>query len=546
MNDGINMRPRLSFNGLRRRGFAALTSLIMALTGTVQAAEFDLSSATVRELNAAIDAGALSSETLVERFLARIEAYDQQGPTLNSVILVNPNALERARELDRERQAKGRRSPLHGIPIVVKDNIDTADMPTTSGSFLLRGSLPPDDAFVVQRLRAAGAIIIAKTNLSEFASGDANSSLGGPILNPHHLGRSPAGSSGGSGAAVAAAFASIGLGTDTGGSVRMPSSANGIAGMKTTHGLVSRDGVIPLALSFDTVGPMARSVEDVAVALQVMAAQDPADPSTEKAGGQPAADYLSALDPEGLEGKKIGVARVFMKQNAEVDWAIEAALETIRDAGAEIVDIEFPKWLMESRNEFYRVIRYPEFKAQIAEYLATTGPDYPKDLDGLIAEAMKLTAPQEDGSIPNPTRWALMLKEAEATGLDGAEYQAVKNHALPLIAATIAGVMTGNELDAIVYPTQGNPARLIERDRSGGVAPGSNESPVTLANLSGFPDLIVPVGFTGRGLPVTISFLGPAFSEARLLAMGYALEQKLHAIRLPRHTPPLEGERISY
>ncbi|MEE4279323.1 MAG: amidase family protein [Halieaceae bacterium] len=538
--------PTLARRCCRNLVLSSFVLLLLGLNPGASAAQLDLATATVREINAAIDAGALSSEALVEGFLARIEAYDQQGPTLNSVILVNPKALERARELDRERESSGRRSPLHGIPIVVKDNIDTADMATTSGSFLLRGSLPPDDAFVIQRLREAGAIVIAKTNLSEFASGDANSSLGGPILNPHHLGRSPAGSSGGSGAAVAAAFASIGLGTDTGGSVRMPSSANGIVGMKTTHGLVSRDGVIPLALSFDTVGPMARSVEDIALALQVMAGQDPADASTEKAEGQPPVDYLAALDADGLKGRKIGVARVFMEQNAEVDWAIEAALQSMRDAGAEIVDIEFPKWLMEARNEFYRVIRYPEFKAQISDYLATTGPAYPKDLDGLIAAAMKLTAPQDDGSIPNPSRWALMLKEVKATGLDGAEYQAVKQHALPLIRDTIAGVMTSNELDAIVYPTQGNPARLIERDRSGGVAPGSNESPVTLANLSGFPDLIVPVGFTGRGLPVTISFLGPAFSEARLLAMGYALEQRVNALRLPKHTPPLEGERISY
>ncbi|MEM1188521.1 MAG: amidase family protein [Pseudomonadota bacterium] len=533
----------------QRAGASLRAGLFVALFvagATTRGAELSLTSATISELNAAMDAGAISSESLVQRYLDRIEAYDEAGPNLNSVILVNPRALQRARELDAERRENGRRSPLHGIPVVVKDNIDTADMPTTAGSFLLKDSMPPDDAFVIQRLRAAGAIVIAKTNLSEFASGDAISSLGGVIRNPHHLGRSPAGSSGGSGAAVAAGFASVGLGTDTGGSVRGPSSANGIVGLKTTHGLVSRDGVVPLALSFDTVGPMARSVEDVAIALQVMAAPDPADSSTDKARDQPLVDYVAALDADALAGKRIGVARVFMDQNPEVDWAVESALESMRQAGAEIVDVEFPEWLMDSRNQFYRAIRYPEFKAQIATYLATTGPAFAKDLEGLIERAMQLTARRDDGAIPNPTRWALMRKEVEATDLDGFEYRAVLEYALPLIRTTVDGLMADAELDAIVYPTSGNPARLVERDRRSGVAPGSNTSPVTLANLSGFPDLIVPIGFTGRGLPVTLSFLGPAFSEARLLGLGYALEQRLGAIRLPKHTPALDGELLAY
>ncbi|MEM9314004.1 MAG: amidase family protein [Pseudomonadota bacterium] len=533
----------------QRAGASLRAGLFVALFvagATTRGAELSLTSATISELNAAMDAGAISSESLVQRYLDRIEAYDEAGPNLNSVILVNPRALQRARELDAERRENGRRSPLHGIPVVVKDNIDTADMPTTAGSFLLKDSMPPDDAFVIQRLRAAGAIVIAKTNLSEFASGDAISSLGGVIRNPHHLGRSPAGSSGGSGAAVAAGFASVGLGTDTGGSVRGPSSANGIVGLKTTHGLVSRDGVVPLALSFDTVGPMARSVEDVAIALQVMAAPDPADSSTDKARDQPPVDYVAALDVDALAGRRIGVARVFMDQNPEVDWAVESALESMRQAGAEIVDVEFPEWLMDSRNQFYRAIRYPEFKAQIATYLATTGPAFAKDLEGLIERAMQLTARRDDGAIPNPTRWALMRKEVEATDLDGFEYRAVLEYALPLIRTTVDGLMADAELDAIVYPTSGNPARLVERDRRSGVAPGSNTSPVTLANLSGFPDLIVPIGFTGRGLPVTLSFLGPAFSEARLLGLGYALEQRLGAIRLPKHTPALDGELLAY
>jgi len=523
-----------------------LLSHTLAWASSAWTAELDITAASIRELNAAMDRGALTSVQLVDRFLARIEAYEADGPALNALIMINPGARERARALDEERLRQGRRSPLHGIPIIVKDNIDTADMPTTAGSFLLEGSLPPDDAFVVARLRAAGAIVLAKANLSEFASGDANSSLGGPIRNPHHLGRSPSGSSGGSGAAVAAAFASLALGTDTGGSVRNPSSANGVAGLKTTHGLVSRDGVIPLALSFDTVGPMARNVEDLAIALEVMAGMDAADPSTDKSREHLGIAYAEALDADALRGKRLGVARIFMEQDPEVDWNVEAALAAMGEAGAEIVDVELPAWLLNVRNPLYRTIRYPEFKAQIATYLASLENSEARDLEGLIARARKLTAPSEDGSTPNPTRWALMLKEVEAPGIDDPEYLAVREHGLALIRDTLAGVMAREGLDAIVYPTSGTPAQLVERDRRGGVAPGSNRSPVTLANLSGFPDLIVPIGFTGRGLPVTLSFLGPAFSEARLLALGYALERRLDARRLPAATPPLAGERISY
>jgi amidase len=525
---------------------AFLLSFTLAWATSARAAELDITSASIRELNAAMDRGALTSVQLVDRFLARIEAYEAQGPALNALIMVNPQARERARQLDEERLRQGRRSPLHGIPIIVKDNIDTADMPTTAGSFLLQGSLPPDDAFVVARLREAGAIVLAKANLSEFASGDANSSLGGPIRNPHNLGRTPSGSSGGSGAAMAAAFASLALGTDTGGSVRGPSSANGIAGLKTTHGLVSRDGVIPLALSFDTVGPMARNVEDLAIALEVMAGEDAADPSTDKSREHQGIAYAAALDAGALKGKRLGVARTFMDQDPEVDWTVEAALAAMGEAGAEIVDVVLPEWLLNVRNPLYRTIRYPEFKAQIATYLASLDDSGARDLEGLIARARELTAPSESGATPNPTRWALMLKEVKAAGVDDPEYLAVREHGLALVRDTLAGIMAREGLDAIVYPTSGTPAELVERDRRGDVAPGSNRSPVTLANLSGFPDLIVPIGFTGRGLPVTLSFLGPAFSEAQLLGMGYALEQRMHARRLPAATPPLAGERISY
>ena len=522
---------------------------VLIAPGALPAAKADsleLTDATIAEINEAIDAGSLTAEKLVQLFLARVEAYDHSGPALNAVLRLNENALEQARALDREREARGRRSPLHGLPIVLKDNIDTADMPTTAGSFMLKGSLPPDDAFLTKRLREAGAIVLAKVNMSEFASGDAMSSLGGPTYNPHDPSRTPSGSSGGTGAAIAAGYAVLGLGTDTGGSVRGPSSANGIVGLKPTHGLLSRDGIIPLALSFDTAGPMARNVHDVAVGLGVMTGIDPADAATAKSQGQFMTDYTPFLDADALDGARIGVARDFMGSDEEVDWVVEASLQVMRDAGAEIVDVELPSWLMDARGRFYRAIRYREFRAQIRDYLSTTGSDYPKSLEELVKRSMTLTSMRDDGVIPNPGRWELMMKEDESGELTDYEYVAVRDHALPLIRGIVGGIIEDENLDAIVYPTSHIRPKRVDPDPDPEGAPGSGASPVILANLTGFPDLIVPAGFTGRGLPVTISFLGPAFSEPRLLALGYAFEQKTAARRLPATTPPLSDETISW
>lgn len=521
-----------------------LASLLLALNAAAET--FELTTATISDINHAFDSGALNSEQLVQLSLARIAAYDEAGPKLNAVMLLNPDAIETARALDAERMTSGRRSPLHGIPVVLKDNFDTADMPTTAGSFMLKGSVPPDDAFVVGRLRAAGAIILAKLNMSEFASGDAMNSLGGPTYNPHDPARTPSGSSGGTGAAIAAAYASVGLGSDTGGSVRGPSSANGIVGLKPTLGLLSRDGIVPLALSFDTAGPMARSVYDVAVALGVMTGVDSADSATSRSEGRFEKDYTQFLDAGALKGARIGIARDFMESDEEVDWIIEAALAAMREEGAEIVDVTLPEWLLEVRGKFYRAIRYREFRAQIEDYLATTGPQYPKTLADLVKQSMTLTARREDGVIPNPVRWQLMMTEDESGTLADYEYLAVRDHALPLVRGIIGGLMESEKLDAIVYPTSPIRPRRVDPDPDPEGAPGSGESAVILANLTGFPDLIVPAGFTGRGLPVSISFLGPAFSEPRLLALGYAFEQHTKARRLPVTTPALMGEKISY
>jgi amidase len=527
----------------------ALVTTVLTLAVILSAAGVELANATIADINAAFDAGTLTSEKLVSLYLARIAAYDDAGPKLNAVLALNPKALEQARALDRERKAKGPRSKLHGIPVLLKDNIDTRDLPTTAGSFLLKDSHPPDDAFLVTRFREAGAIILAKVNLSEFASGATMSSVGGASLNPHDPDRSPSGSSGGTGVAIAAGYAPVGIGTDTGGSVRGPSAANGIVGLKTTHGLVSRDGIVPLALSFDTAGPMARHVYDVAATLGVIAGVDPSDPSTQKGAGKAEADYTKFLDANALSGARLGIARDFMGQDAETDWIVEACIEVMRKAGATIVDVRFPKWFLNSREELYFTIRRREFRAQIAEYLSTLGPGHPKDLAELIARSKALTSPDDEGAVPNPERWELMEREEKSGTLDDYDYLAVRDHVLPLMRAMVEGAMKKESLDAIVYPTSPRrPGRADQDPSPGGTSPAlsmiSSSSPTNIANLTGFPDLIVPAGFTARRLPVTISFLGAAFSEGRLLALGYAFEQATHAIRMPLSTPPLPGETI--
>ena len=502
----------------------------------------EITASTIEDINAAFNNESLTSEQLVELYLSRIEAYDDAGPAINAVLALNGQAVDRARALDAERRAKGPRSRLHGIPIVLKDNIDTADLPTTAGSSLLAGSLPPDDAFIVQKLRAAGAIILAKVNMSEFASGGAMSSLGGPIRNPHDLERSPLGSSGGTGASIAAAYAQFGLGTDTGGSVRWPSTANGIVGLKPTYGLVSRDGIIPLALSFDMAGPMARNVYDVAAALSVMTGIDPADQATVQSKGRIGIDYTEHLDAAALDGARIGIARDFLDQDSEVDWIIEASLDVMRGAGATVVTVRFPQWLLDANGELYTAVRHREFRVQIAEYLATLKPEYPKTLAQLIEQATRMTAPNDNGQ-PNPGRWSLMRREEDSGDLDDPEYQAVREHGLALVRSFIDGLLESKKLDAIVYPT--SPRRPSRIDADSSSRGTGSVSPIRLANLTGFPDLVVPAGFTGNGLPVGISFLGTAFSEPKLLALGYAFEQVTKARRLPINTPSRPDEIIA-
>jgi len=540
-----------------RRSLLTL-GLTLALS-SLPAATLDLKTATIADLQAAYAAG-LSTEKVTAAYLARISAYDQQGPAINTVITLNPKALDEARALDAERQAGKVRGPLHGVPIVLKDNIDTSDLPTTAGSQLLAGSLPPDDAFVTRKLRAAGVIIIAKVNLSEWAGGGGSvsgaydpaitkaghvpngfSTAGGQTRNPHDLARGPSGSSGGTGAAIAASFAQFGLGTDTAASVRGPANAGGLFGLKTTHGLVSRDGVVPLSLTFDTVGPLARSTYDIAAALTVMSGIDPDDDSTLKSAGRVPPDYTAVLKPGALKGARIGIARDFFGKDAEIDAVVETAIARLRELGAIIVDdIRVPPPVLAARGPLYNTIRSADFKAQIADYLATTTPSYPKTIHDLA----RLANDPATGYRSPGKAFGLQYQAETALDLGDPVYIAARDEGLAYVHAAMEGLFANHHLHALLYPTSPTPVGLIDNPPETGGAGGG--SPLNIANLTGFPDLVVPAGLSPRGLPVTFSLLGRAFTEARLLAFAYDYEQATHAVVVPRHTPALPSDVLSY
>ncbi len=530
------------------RPLRPILAALACLYGTFAfAATFELATANVADINAAFDAGALSSEKLVSLYLARIAAYDKQGPALNSIITLNPNALAEAKALDKERKAKGPRSPLHGVPVILKDNYNTTDLPTTAGCVFLADSLPPKDAFITAKLRAAGAIILAKANTSEFAlSGKSNgfSSLGGQTLNPHDLTRGPSGSSGGSGAALAAWFAPLAFGSDTGGSVRGPSSANGTPGLKPTLGSLSRAGIVPLALSFDTGGPMARNVYDLAVVLNYVTGVDAADPATAASAGKLPKDFTTYMKTGALSGARFGVLRDFMGADAEVDAVIEKSIATLKSQGATVVDVKLPDFATKSRSSIFNVVRMAEFKAQITEYLQTLKPGFPKSHAELLKLAdAYLASPAGRPGVANQARWEIFRDEADkGKSLTDPEYIAARDHGLALIRDTIGGILQSEKLDAFIYPTSPKPALPIKRDYS----VTQPESGTSLANFSGFPDAIVPAGVTADHLPVTLSFIGPAFSEARLLGYAYAFEQVTHARVAPATTPALAGEKFDY
>lgn len=536
-----------------------LRPLVLALAvcfAGLRASAVDLANVTIAELQAAMSKGTITSEKLTELYLARIAAYDKQGPSLNTVIVLNPKALETARALDAERKKNGPRSPIHGIPVVLKDNYDTFDLQTTAGCQLLEGWIPEKDAYTVKKLREAGAVILAKVNLSEFAAGgsvgvpreigsppNGFSSAGGQTLNPHDLSRGPAGSSGGTGSAIAAVFAQMGMGSDTGGSIRGPCAANGVVGIKPTNGLLSRAGIVPLALTFDTGGPMTRSVADLAVTLGIMTGVDPADPLTSTSAGKFERDYTKFLKKGSLKGARIGIARDFMGKDPETDRVTEAAIAKLKELGAEVVDpLPYPEFLLKGRMSMFLTILNSDFKAQIAAYLANVAskkPGYPKDFAELVAKA------NDPASKYRSPEKAAGLKYTDTIALDLGDpvYVTARDQGLPMIRAAVLALFKKYKLDAIVYPTAPRRAALIARTVP--LTPSAmGDSATSIANMTGFPDLIVPAGMTDDGLPVSISFFGPAYSEGKLIGYAYDFEQATKAIVLPKTTPLLAADEL--
>ena len=486
--------------------------------------------ATVADLQSALRSGTVTSLALVRAYQARVKAYDQGGPRVNSVIEINPDALAIARELDSERKAGKLRGPLHGIPVLLKDNIATADrMQTTAGSLALVGATPPRDAFIVSRLRAAGAIILGKTNLSEWANFRSSrptsgwSSRGGLTRNPYALDRNTSGSSSGSAAAVAASFAAVAVGTETDGSIISPASVNGIVGCKPTLGLVSRDGIVPIAQSQDTAGPMARTVADAAVLLTVLAAADPRDAATAQAATR-AQDYTQFLKRDGLRGKRLGVVRNrFGGRNDLASAVIEQALDVLKAQGATLVDLpDVPNEGQYAQSEL-TVLLY-EFKAGLASYLSEFAPTSPHRT---LADIVAFNNRNHDRVMPHFSQ-ELMLRALEKGDLQSREYlDALANNRKFSRDEGIDKALKEHALDALVAPS-GSPAWLTDFIR-GDFSGAGFSSPAAVA---GYPHITVPAGFVS-GLPCGLSFVGTAWSEPQLFAMAYAFEQARQARRAP-------------
>jgi len=491
-------------------------------------APFEVVEATIAEVHDAMLGGRLTARALVEAYLARIEAYDDRGPTLNAILLVNPGALARADSLDDELRRTGRLSgPLHGIPVIVKDNYDTGDLPTTAGSRALAGSIPPDDAFQVRRIREAGAIVLAKSAMAEFAFSPyetVGSSWAGYTFNPYALNRVTAGSSGGTAAAVAASFGTVGLGTDTGNSIRGPSAHQALAGIRSTMGLTSRDGIVPLYLDRDVGGPMARTVEDAVRVFDVLAGSDPADPVTAEADARRPASYLAFLDPEGLRGARIGVVRRIAHEDStahpEVLRRFDEAVLALRAGGATVVDdVRIPEL-----DTITGSLWCSRFRTDLESYLASLGQAAPfRTLEDIVASEK-----YHPSIAPRLRSLQRFTSPAEDEGCRAAERN------VPVLREGVRRAMRAAGVEALVYPTWNNPPRLVG-DLS---SPHGNNSP-RLSPPTGFPAVTVPMGWVEGGLPVGLQILGDAWSEPTLIRIAYAYEQATRHRRPPPTTPPI-------
>jgi amidase len=491
---------------------------------------FELEEATVTDLQRRMASGELSARRLAEAYLARIAALDRQGPELRSVIETNPDALAIADALDAERRARGGRGPLHGVPVLVKDNVDTADrMTTTAGSLALEGSTPQQDAPLARRLRQAGAVILGKANLSEWANFRSSRSVsgwsgrGGQCRNPYALDRNPCGSSSGSGAAVAANLAALAIGTETDGSIVCPATTCGVVGIKPTVGLVSRAGIIPISRTQDTAGPMARTVSDAAELLTAIAGADPRDEATAEAGAR-ATDYTRFLDANGLRGARVGVARNMAGFHPDTDRLFEEAVAELKRRGAELIDPADVPNVKELGDPELELLLY-EFKAGLDAYLASLGPRAPVRT---LADAIAFNERNHEREMPHFGQEIFLKAQAKGPLATPAYREALEKCRRLSRKEGLDAILDRHKLDALVAPT-GAPAWVID-PVSGDHFVGGNSTPAAVA---GYPSLSLPMGFV-FGLPVGISFIGRAWSEPLLLRLAYAFEQATRHRRPPR------------
>ena len=516
--------------------FRAAQSFVAAPFSAAQTS-FELDEMTVAQLQDAMSSGRYTSRQLVDLYLQRIEAVDRRGPSLRSVIEVNPDAASIADALDAERKTKGARGPLHGIPVLIKDNIDTADkMSTSAGSLALDGSIAARDAFVVARLRSAGAVILGKTNLSEWAnfrstkSASGWSARGGQVRNPYVLDRNACGSSSGTGAAIAANLATVGVGTETDGSIVCPSNASALVGLKPTIGLVSRSGIIPISVTQDTAGPMTRTVADAAAVLTALTGKDPRDRATGQAP-RVAVDYRKALRADALKGARIGVARKkYFGYSTAADRLTNAAIDTLKAQGAVIVDpADIPTAARLDPCEF-EVLLY-EFKAGLNTYLKGLGPKAKvRSLEELIA----FNDRERDREMPFFGQEIFVMAQKKGSLTSPAYRRALASCSRLARTEGIDATMKKHRLDAIVAPT-GSPAWPID-PVNGDHFLGASSTPAAVA---GYPNITVPSGFA-HGLPVGISFIGAPWTEAKLLSFAYAYEQATKHRRPPEFLPTLK------
>jgi amidase len=492
---------------------------------------FHLLETSIANIHKAMQAGILTCHDLVQQYLNRIQAYDQQGPAIHSMLYINPGSLEQADAMDREFKQTHKLKPLGCIPILLKDNFDTADMPTTAGAITLKGAQPERDAFAVTQLRQAGALILGKTNMSEFATGGISaSSLGGQVKNPYDLTRTPGGSSGGTGAAVAANFATAGTGSDTGGSIRSPASATSLVGLRPTRGLISRDGIVPVSFTQDTIGPMTRNVADAATLLDAMVGYDSNDPVTALSVGNIPKTYTAFLQ-NGLKGARLGIlTNAFGRgpEHEEVNQVMSKAIDVLKAQGAVIVPIEDPVLDIETLTANFRM-NEPEFKAALNRYLEQQGPHVPvHSLAEIIAS----------GQYYKPTLEKFFsITQSYEDGPNSADYKD-RRIKMEEIKIEVANLMAKNQLDALVYPHQKclvlPVGATFQKDRNG-----------VIAALTGFPAIEVPAGYSNPtanapiGVPVGMELLGRAWAEPELIKLAFGFEQASHLRKPPPSTPDL-------